>query len=805
MNKLITIIFLLFALTGWTQTVHVMDKVTLQGVEDVQIFNDSFPDTKVFTDAKGWADISSINKKGSIIIRHVYYAAQALTYKEIRKKKFKIHLAEKITEYDGVIFSARRSAEKKADVVQKIQVIRSSDLQVMNQTSAADMLSQTGNILVQKSQQGGGSPIIRGFETNRVLIVVDGVRMNNAIYRGGHLQNVMTVDNSVMEKVEVAFGPSSAAYGSDALGGVMHFFTKNPSLSSADEPLVKAGAYGRYFSAANGYAVHGDMSVANRRFGSLTSFTVSKFNDLKQGSNRSSKYPDFGKRLWYQDRIDGVDTVLTNSDENLQTGSSYEQLDILQKFLWLTNEKVKQTLNFQYSTTNLVARYDRLTQMSGSLPKYAEWNYGPQRRLFLSYMLELSNKNKLYDLSTIVVGYQQIQESRITRRFGNANRDEQVEDLDILSVNADFDKKIGKNTEFHYGLEGYTNQVQSTATRLNIETDELSQSDTRYPDGGSGMNGVAAYATAKTHFGKEKKRWILSEGIRFSHIQLNAKFIDKTFFPFPFSEISQKNSTVTGNIGVVYNGKKDWRFTASASTGFRAPNVDDLSKVFESIPGTVIVPNPDLKPEYSYNGEVGLSKTIKKKITISALGYYTLLSNVINVQGTTFEGKDSINFNGTLSQVRTSVNSASAFVTGFEGGIRGELANNLAFFGTINYTYGRINTDSTTYPLDHIAPLFGRAGLTYTRTKFRGEVFSNFSGAKLLKDYNLVGEDNFANATVDGMPAWYTLNLRVNYQFLPELGMQVAVENILDRNYRVFASNISAPGRNVIATLRYNF
>jgi hemoglobin/transferrin/lactoferrin receptor protein len=795
---------LVLSLYSNAQSIHVVDKTTLQGIENVQIFNQLQPEFTFRTDGKGWVNISGIKQEDTLIIRHQYYEKREVLYSELHATNFTVYMSEKISEFDDVVISASRFEEKKTDVVQKIQVIRSSDLQNMNQTSTADMLSQTGNILVQKSQQGGGSPIIRGFETNRVLIVVDGVRMNNAIYRGGHLQNVMTLDNSILDRVEVAFGPSSAVYGSDALGGVMHFITKSPTLSSTDQALVKANAYTRYFSAANGFAVHGDVSVANRRFGSLTSFTVSDFGDLMQGANRSSKYPDFGKRPWYQDRINGVDTMIQNSNQNKQVGSSYQQLDLLQKFLWQTTENVKQTLNFQYSTTNNVPRYDRLTQQSGTNPKYAEWNYGPQRRLFLSYMLELSKKTKMYDVSRVVLGYQQIEESRITRRFKSNNRDSQIEKVDVFSINADFDKRIGKN-EIRYGMEVYTNLVESTANRLNIATQYNTPINTRYPDGGSQMSGAAAYATHTLELGKVKGRFILSEGVRLSYIQLDAKFNDKSFFPFPFSDISQKNTNVTGNIGLVYNGKKAWRATVNASTGFRAPNVDDLSKVFESVVGSVIVPNPNLKAEYSYNGEIGLSKTIKKKLTVSVLGYYTLLNSAINVQNSTFNGSDSIVYNGTLSQVRTSVNSASAYVTGIEAGIKGDITKNVSFVGTLNYTYGRINTDTTAYPLDHIAPLFGRVGFTYTQTKFKAELFANYSAAKKLKDYNIIGEDNIEYATVDGTPAWYTLNIRLNYQFLPALGLQLACENIMDQNYRVFASNISAPGRNFIGTLRYNF
>lgn len=124
---------------------------------------------------------------------------------------------------DEVLFSANKFAEKKKNIAQKIEIVSSSFMQQVNAQNAGDLLTQTGQVFVQKSQQGGSSPVLRGFEASRVLLVVDGIRMNNAIYRAGHLQNVITIDQNALERVELLYGPSSTLYGSDALGGTMHF------------------------------------------------------------------------------------------------------------------------------------------------------------------------------------------------------------------------------------------------------------------------------------------------------------------------------------------------------------------------------------------------------------------------------------------------------------------------------------------------------------------------------------------------------------------------------------------------------
>ncbi len=706
------------------------------------------------------------------------------------------------TENETVV-SANRSTEKRKDVAQKIQVIRAAEIQFQQQTSMADVLANSGSIFVQKSQLGGGSPIIRGFETNKVLLVVDGIRMNNAIYRGGHLQNVLTLDQANLDRAEVLFGPGSVIYGSDAIGGVMSFQTKKPLFSTSDELLVRSAAYMRGFSAGAGYAVNAQVNVGAKRFASLTSISYSNFGDLRQGKNRSAAMGNLGFRPWYVTQVNGQDSMMVNTDSSLQVGSGYTQYDVLQKLSFIQKPGVQHHLNLQLSNSGNIDRYDRLTLMSGAKPKFAEWYYGPQYRLLAAYTLELSNATKCYDNARIILAYQGIEESRMDRRFQKASLNHRIEQLDIYTLNADFMKKWGAH-ELRYGAEAYLNQVNSTAFAEDINTGEQTTIDTRYPDGGSSMQGAAIYAS---HTFEVSDQLIINDGIRFSQVGLQAKFVDQTFFPFPFNQIQQNHLALNGNLGLIYMPQTKWRISLNGSTAFRAPNVDDLTKVFESVPGSVIVPNPELLPEYAYNAELGLQYQFMKKSTIGVNAYQTYLTNALTVQNGTFNGADSVLYDGQMSQVLMTTNKGRAYVRGFEVFLQAELTNNLQLFGSYNYTFGRILTDSIPYPLDHIAPAFGKLSLRYAmlHNKLKLEGFMLYSGWKRLEDYNFVGEDNFAYATADGMPSWYTMNLRANYNINNQLSVQVACENILDRNYRMFASNISAPGRNFILTLRGNF
>jgi hemoglobin/transferrin/lactoferrin receptor protein len=493
--------------------------------------------------------------------------------------------------------------------------------------------------------------------------------------------------------------------------------------------------------------------------------------------------------------------MVMNADTNVQVGSGYTQYDVLQKFTFKQNEAITHKLNFQLSNSGDIPRYDRLTQMSGANPKFAKWCYGPQKRLMAAYTLDFTKKNKFFDQGRVILAYQAIEESRINRKFNTVWENHNLEKLDIFTLNADFAKKINKQ-EFRYGAEAYFNKVNSTAFATDISVDTSMAIGTRYPDGGSSMMSAAVYAT---HTWEVGDKFIINDGLRFSYVGLNANFIDKSYFPFPFNNITQNNSAFNGNLGFVYLPAKTWRITGNLSSGFRAPNVDDLSKVFESVPGSVVVPNPTLKVEYTLNGEVGISKEILPGLRANVNVYYTRLTNGLMTQNSQFQGADSIMYDGQLSQVMSTVNAGKAYIYGIEGALAGQLNKYISVLGTVNYTKGRIATDSVPYPLDHIPPVFGKFSVISSVDRLRTEFFVNYAGWKRVVDYNMIGEDNFAYATVDGMPSWFTLNARVSYSITKTISFQIACENILDQNYRQYASNISAPGRNFILTLRGSF
>lgn len=701
---------------------------------------------------------------------------------------------ERNQELNEVVISVNKFEQLKREQPNQIQQITNKQISFQNTPNTADLLMNSGNVFVQKSQAGGGSPVLRGFESSRVLLVIDGVRMNNAIYRAGHLQNVLRIDQSMLQSAEVLFGPSSVIYGSDALGGVIHFRSRNPEFST-----TKANAYVRYASAIGERTGHFDVNLGAKRFASITSITYGSFGDVIQGNNRLEKYPDFGKRLFYAERIEGKDTKVTNADFNKQIGTAYNQVDFLQKFSFKQSEKALHTLNFQFSNTSDVPRYDRLTEVANNLPRFAEWYYGPEKRMMFAYHLGLKN-TRIYDNAQVTAAYQDIEESRISRRFNNLNKKSQFENVKVLTFNADFQKGLGKNL-LQYGLEMTNNDVKSTATNLNISTNVVSKADTRYPDGKNTMSSFAVYLTDQL---KISNKLILNGGLRFNSVKLSAQFIDKTFFPFPYNEAKQNPSALSGNVGVVYLPSKNTKISGLFSNGFRVPNIDDLVKVFESTAGRLIVPNPNIKPEKTNNYEASIQQKIGSFLIIEGTYFFTQFKNAIVVAPFTLNGESTVTYLGTKSNVVAAQNVREAKINGWNVAIRANLMKNLTLNSSLNNTVGVIQDDKKT-PLDHIPPMFGRTGIAYKIEKLQIELFSLYNGWKHIEDYNPDGEDNQQYATADGMPSWWTLNFRSSYTLSKNLKIQAACENILDKNYRNFASGVSAAGRNFVITLRGSF
>ncbi|GAA4012418.1 TonB-dependent hemoglobin/transferrin/lactoferrin family receptor [Hymenobacter fastidiosus] len=696
-----------------------------------------------------------------------------------------------------VVVSANRVLERKADIPQQIDVLTARQIRLQNPGTMADALLNTGWVFVQKSQLGGGSPVLRGFEANKVLLVVDGVRLNNAIYRGGHLQNILSVDANSLERVEILNGAGAVIYGSDALGGVISLLTKSPRLAdtAGTGPRVHTTNLLRYATAAREKTAHTDFSLGGQRWASFTSLTATDFDDLRKGRKGLAEFPGFGEVRQYVERQHGQDVVVSHDEPNRQKFTGYRQLDVVQKVLFQPRAGQRHLLNLQLSTTSVVPRFDRLQTYRNGALRYAEWSYGPQRRLLASYQLELTQTGGFYDRLRLTPAVQAVEESRLVRDFGKDRRNENTEKVRVLSTNLDLFKDVGRH-ELRYGAELTHNRVRSIGEGVSVTTGAVQPIATRYPTG-------STYATAGAYLAHRWEitdRLILSDGLRYSRVRTEAAF-DPRFFETAYTAVRQSSPSLDGNLGLVAMLPAGLRLSGLVATGFRNPNVDDISKTFEQINGTLIIPNPGLQPERVVNYELELSETVEDRLLISVLGFYTNLRDALVVRPfATPDGKGTVVFNGTEYATVATVNTGRARIQGVSARTQLALPAHLRLDGTLTYTRGRDLTADV--PLDHISPLYGRAALTYQHRKLLAEGSVLFNGRKRASEYSPSGEDNLLQATPGGTLGWSTLNLRTSYQLSRGWAVQAGLENILDTNYRVFASGISAPGRNLFVAVR---
>ena len=797
-----TIVFILLMMAGivYAQQVRVVSKSDLQPISNCLIYN-ADKSHSITTDNNGTADISKFKPSDKLTFSHLSFISSDIEMSSLTAEINEVILEYAVINLSEFVISANKVMEKYSDLAMKIDILPARQIQFSNSQTSADILQQSGKVFVQTSQLGGGSPVIRGMESSRVLLVIDGVRMNNAIYRAGHLQNAVTIDPNVLSRVEVVHGPGSVIYGSDAMGGVMHFYTRNPILSSDEKVFTSGNAMLRYSSASNEFTQNFNVNIGGKKVAAFFGGSNKAIGDLREGSIRDSKYGDWGKCLNYADRIEGKDVMVKNEDPLIQKNSGYSQYDLFGKILFKPSQDHAYTLNMQFSNSSNVPRYDRLTEYTNDVLSYAEWYYGPQTRGLVSLKSEWTKASKLYDNMQVLAAYQYISEDRISRKFGKSKKKHQEETVNIFSLNTDFMKQIFVTSELRYGIEAVLNTVGSKAYNQDINTGEVTYDvATRYPDGGDYMMNLAAYASNNWEI---SENLIFSQGLRLSYVTLDAKYTEEMMelIQFPFeSTIHQDNTALNGSLGIVYEPAEGWRIAGNISSGFRAPNLDDLSKLNDFSSTVVIVPNPELGPEYAYSAELTLGKTFDEKVQFEVTGFYTLLKDAFVLQPSLYNGQDSIMFNDQYCAVQSLQNAEQARISGIEANVIASLSKSLSLKSSLTYTRGLISESEV--PLDHIPPLFGITSLKLDLTKFTAEFFARYNGWKHIEDYSPSGEDNEQYATADGMPSWYTLNLRAGYQFNRYIGLQAGFENILDKHYRNFASGISAPGRNVYLTLR---
>tara|TARA_B100000029_G_C17608680_1_gene968462 strand:- start:6223 stop:8532 length:2310 start_codon:yes stop_codon:yes gene_type:complete len=667
-----------------------------------------------------------------------------------------------IIDLKNVIVTANRDERNILDIPESVNLISSRDIRERNPKTSAEVLREESGIFVQKTNHGGGSAIIRGFSSNQLLLLVDGIRLNNSIYRLGNHQYLTTVDYQMLEKVEIVKGPTSILYGSDALGGTINLITRTPKLSK--EKKIKIKSIARYATADKENLIFGEVEISNKRFALLSSFSLKKFGDLRRGRNRGSA------------------TIL--SHRLIQSPTGFKGYDINNKLIFKISQEQNLIFSNQISSQLKVPRYDKYHYNNFKL-----WIYQPQKRS-LAYVI--------YENNSIPLLFDSI---RMNLSLHNQNEGREFQKAELSSINKELDRAITKGfgltgikktsyNHFVAGIEIYKDKISSNRYYSDLSTGKMIRASRgRYPDG-SNYQSLGAFIQNDIQISKD---FLVKLGLR--HSIFNTMF-DVNSKSNNLYSLNQAFDATTYAIGSVYKLSKEIALIMNIAQAFRAPNLSDMTKLGQSKGNIFEVPNFNIKPEQLLNKDIGI-KISSSKLRLGLTTYTATVTNILTNDTTIYDGTNTILIENELFYYKTKKNLGKALIKGLELDFDYTYLNDLIFRGNFSATHGENITINE--PIGGIPPIFGLFGIRLNHGIIFSDYFIRFAG----KQNRLSSDDiDDPRIPIEGTPRWYTLNLRVGFYSSKNLIFQISLENILDQNYREHGSGINAPGRNLIFSLQ---
>lgn len=617
-----------------------------------------------------------------------------------------------------------------------------------------DALHGEVGTFVQQTTPGQGVVIVRGLKGSEVLHLVDGFRLNNAIFRNAPNQYIALVDGQSLDRIEVVRGPSSTLYGGDAMGGVVQMLT--PELDFEGDAWSWTGRL-RTLAASADDALIGRAQLAGGRKGMAFSLGVTsqEVSDLRAGDGTTRPFTGFTQR--------SVD------------------------FKWQAGIAPGHELMFslQYSEQPRTPRHDALVPGFGqTAPENAVFFFEPQERRFAQLRWRINNPNALFDNGELHLGRQIVVDDRRTRATGTPNLEHEGNRDTTTGASGQFGKDIGSRHHLSYGFEFYRDDVESSKTRVNINTGAFSVRAPRFPDG-SRMDGMAVYVADDWR----RDRFDLNYGLRYSRFDIDIPANGTT------PGVSLKPDDLTGNAGMAYELSDDMRLVANVGRGFRAPNIFDLG-IFGPRPGNrYSTPNPNLKPEYVTSFDAGVKfggERVSGELIAFRSSYRDKITSVLTG-----------NLVGSAQEVQNR-NVAQLDLWGIEAGARYRMSSpDLELYATATFTRGDEDTATGSMPADRIPPLFGKLGARWqVRDALGLEAYSVYAtGQDRLSSRDRI--DPRINPA--GTAGWATLNAHVAWRVSDRLDLSLRVENLSDKHYREHGSGLDEPGRNYILIADYRY
>ncbi len=655
------------------------------------------------------------------------------------------------------VVSSARHEQKIIDSPRSISVITAEEIRRKNYRTTPEALNDLVGVLVQETNYGGGSPTIRGLIGNQILILIDGIRLNNAIFRLGPNQYLSTIDIYQIERIEVIRGTGSVLYGSDALGGLINIITKSREDFHQDIG-ISSRIFSRYASADGGIAGRVEFTGDVKSMSIIGGFSYKNFGDLRAGAGTG-----------------------------LQPFTGYDEWDADLKLNYRTSERQNVTLALQHVHQLNVPRTDKL--VSGSDLKH-EWNPEIRDLFYLQY--ELKGISPFINALSTCFSYQNQSEDldKITSSKPNTQQEHQDQ---VKSVGFTFQlhSPVMEHQLFTYGLEYYLDDVRSRRVDIDLLLGTGTDKTGTFADG-SNHESIAAFVQDEIQLINSLSVIL---GFRYSTFHTRATVND------PNTGVIKVNSTpnaLTGSAHFLYKLTKNFSFNLGVAQGFRAPNVDDLS-ILGDFGGGFEVPNPNLDPEQSLNYEMGI-KAQHRKFSGSLYYFLSNYSNLIERGAGTYNSLSFLDHNGNGIQdegednVFQRQNIGEARIQGIESEGQILLSPVWTVLGNVAWTKGDNLIDNN--PLRRIPPIKGQLGVKWMLKRELWMEYYNLFATK--QDRLAPGDIEDPRIPDGGTPGFVTFNVRIGVDFHKLGNFTIALENITNKVYRLHGSGIDNPGRNLV-------
>jgi len=727
------------------------------------------------SDESGYFFIKNILPgKYDIKFSHISYKTRLIKEIEVNPNQTvdigNVRLRYKIYSSEEITITASKIEKNVYDVPNPVNLINEDQITKRNAKTSSEALREEPGVFVQKTNHGGGSAIIRGLSSNQILLLVDGIRLNNSTYRLGNHQYLTTVDYNCLDRIEIVRGPASVMYGSDALGGIINLITQRPSTKKmGDELDYNFRFYGRSASADDEKTARAEFSIYNKNIALLLGISYKNFGDLRRGPN--SSHPE-----------------IENSTNGLyQSPSGFSQNDFDAKFFYKPDDNQELIFAFQMTRQKDVPRYDKYENND-----YMTWIYTPQNRYLTYIAYKKQSLNKYINSINFTLSYHRQEEGREIQKKSYTDFRKEIDKVGTLGLNIILNSKY-KRHNINYGIELYLDNVQSKRTITDAETKTTKRDNRgRYIDG-SEYNSTGIFVQDEISI---SRKFTAVAGLRYSYFSTNFTFPNDSASGFS-GKYEQNFKSFTGSTGLIYRLTPQVNLNLNISQGFRAPNLSDISKFGESKGSVYEVPNTNLKPEQMLSFDIG-TKLKYNKLIADIFVYYSKISDLLASADALYKGSPTIEKGGEAYKVKTKKNIGNGFIQGFESYLSYEAGKGLFLYTNFTYTYGQNTTLDE--PIDGIPPAFGLAGIKWNNQKYYLDFYTRFA----TKQDRLSSDDMDDPRIPDkGTPGWHTINLRTGMKFNQDLYIQLSLENILDYNYREHGSGINGPGRNFIITFEY--